>query len=117
MCVGHPDKHCVKFTSARKGVLKSYDVSVAASLDDYAPVVLNGITYMHTTSCEWLVKCASCQKYRSTLRSAYNSGVKRQSENISRNKLPYKHDIHDHTEKKKKVEKMKKCAQYAEQEF
>ena len=88
VCVGHPDKHFVKFASARKGVLKSYDGSVAASLDDYAPVVLYGITYMQTirtTSCEWLVhgvKCASCQKYRSTLRSAYNRGVKRQSEKL-----------------------------------
>ena len=105
VCVGHPDKHFVKFASARKGVLKSYDGSVAASLDDYAPVVLNGITYMQTirtTSCEWLVhgvKCASCQKYRSTLRSAYNCGVKRQ---YDRHKLPYKHEIHDHTGEEKK---------------
>lgn len=34
LCAGHPDKHLVQFASARKGVLRSCDGSVAASIDD-----------------------------------------------------------------------------------
>ena len=122
VCAGHPDDKFVSFAKGKKGVLKTRDGGVAASLDNYAPVLLNGSLYaqtVRTTSCELLVsgvKCASCQKYRPSLRSAYNRSLTRQSEKIT--------DTSSHAnvrymvtpEKITKMKKVKKQAQDATQE-
>ena len=89
VCAGHPEKHFVEFLHSKKGALRSHDGSVVASLDDYAPVTLNGDTYsctVRTNACERLVhgaKCQSCARYRSTLRSAYSRFLKRKTDRIS----------------------------------
>ena len=63
MCAGHPDDKFVSFAKGKKGVLKTRDGGVAASLDNYAPVLLNGSLYaqtVRTTSCELLVSGVKC---------------------------------------------------------
>ena len=82
VCPGHPDEKFVKFLQSKKGVLVGRTEDSGTHLDDYAPVTLNGETYLQTVrsvKCELLVpngKCTVCKKYRSTLRvlsNRYNS--------------------------------------------
>ena len=56
ICAGHPEKHFIEFALSRKGVFRSQDGSVTALIDDYPPVVLNGVTYMQT------IRTASCER-------------------------------------------------------
>jgi hypothetical protein len=123
ICAGHPEKHFIEFALSRKGVLRSQDGSVTALIDDYAPVVLNGVTYMQTirtASRERLVhglKCASCQQYRSTLRSAYSCFRKRQPDKISDTSSHVNVWYMTTPEKRSKMKKMRLRVQDAEQEL
>ena len=123
VCPGHPEKHFIEFVLSRKGVLKSHDGSISAILDDYAPVSLNGITYsctIRTGKCEHLVhevKCLSCQRYRSTLRSAYSRFMRRQPDRVSDTGSHVNIRYMTTPEKRCKMRKMMLRTQEAEQEI
>ena len=122
VCPGHPGEKFVGFLRRKKGVLRSRNGDVTASLNNHAPVLLNGVSYtetVRTTSCELLVhgiKCCSCLNFRPTLRSSYNRSLSRQSGTIA--------DIRSHVnirymltpEKAMRMKKMKKRTENAELE-
>lgn len=80
VCVGQPDEQFVTMAYSKNNIFKSQDGSIKAILDDYAPVVVNGMVLtktIRTVKCELLldgdcVKCTSCKSYRATLRTLYN---------------------------------------------
>ena len=45
VCVGQPDDHFIAMATARKGAFISHDGSTVATLDQYAPVFLNGESF------------------------------------------------------------------------
>ena len=73
MCPGHPDKQFVEMVLSKRGKLPS----IAATIDAYAPVELNGEMYARTVRnmlCEIIVngaKCPKCVQYRGTLRKGH----------------------------------------------
>ena len=82
VCPGHPDVQFVKMLELKKGRLLAKDgKKVAARMDGYSSVELNGEHYSKTvrvSNCELLVqgaKCPSCVSYRSTLRRIYHRWV------------------------------------------
>ena len=84
VCPGHPDKHLVEMLSSMKGKLTSrHGDGIVASLDSYAPVVLNGEVCTQTVrnkSCEIIVnsaKCGHCVQYRDSLRKSFHRWQKR----------------------------------------
>ena len=91
MCPGHPDKHLVDMLSTTKGKLTArHGDDIVASLDSYAPVVLNGEVYAQTvryTSCEIIVngvKCGHCVQYRDSLRKSFHRWEKKKKASPSR---------------------------------
>ena len=84
VCPGHPDLKFVQMAQERKGVILSKNKTVAAQVDDYSPVFLQGESFMSTVrvhTCELLVvsgvRCAVCKSYRSCLLSIYRGGQSR----------------------------------------
>ena len=85
VCPGHPDKHLVEMLSSMKGKLTSrHGDDIVASLDSYAPVMLNGEVYVQTIrfkSCEIIVgsaKCGHCIQYRDSLRKSFHRWEKKE---------------------------------------
>ena len=89
ICAGHPEQRYVTLLEAKKGILKAWNGSAGAYIDNYAPITLKIKRYsctVCTTTCELLVngpKCQSCGKYRGTLRSAYHRFLERKPDKIS----------------------------------
>ena len=87
LCAGQPDDHFMRMILTKKGKITSSNGEVVAYVDD-AHVELNGETYtqtIRTFNCEILshsVKCSSCTKYRTTLRSMYHRWSKRQTQKV-----------------------------------
>ena len=55
VCCGQPDSHFISMVNSKKRKIMSSDGKVAASIDHYAPVALNGEHYratIRTGSCE-----------------------------------------------------------------
>ena len=106
-------------------ILKSQDGSIKAILDDYAPVVVNGMVLtktIRTVKCELLldgdcVKCTSCKSYRATLRTLYNRFLHRSSDMISDASSHANIRYMNTPEKKKKISNLKKRVQSAEKEL
>ena len=48
VCAGHPDAHFLEMAEAKKGTLKSINGSVAAYVDNNAPVEVDGKSYIKT---------------------------------------------------------------------
>ena len=73
-----------------KGKLTARHGDVVASLDSYAPVVLNGEVYAQTVrykSCEMVtngVKCGQCVQYRDSLRKSFHRWEKKKKSSPSR---------------------------------
>ena len=91
VCPGHPDKHLVEMLSCMKGKLTSrHGDDIVATLDSYAPVVLNGEMYTQTVrykSCEIVVnsaKCGHCVDYRDSPRKSFHRWQKKKSASPSR---------------------------------
>ena len=123
VCAGHPDNNYVTMVVAKKGVLKSCDGNVAAALDDYAPVMLDGCLYEKTirhSTCEVLIqnggKCTSCKNYRAVLRKIYSQWSSRQSDQISHTTSNTNERYMNTPEKRAKLDKMKKRVLVAENE-
>ena len=122
VCPGHPDEKFVGFLRRKKGLLRSRNGDVTASLDNHAPVLLNGVSYtetVRTTSCELLVqgiKYCSCLNFRPTLRSSYNRSLSRQSGTIAaiRSHVNIRYMLTP--EKTMRLKKMKKQTENAELE-
>lgn len=86
VCPGHPDAQFVRMVEAKKGKLVSKDgKSIAAMVDDFSTVYLNGDAYSKTvrvSTCEMLLhgtKCPSCVSYRNSLRRIYHRWLKQKS--------------------------------------
>ena len=122
VCAGHPDANYVAMATSRKGVFKSQDGSATATLDNYAPVKLNGEIFaqtVRTVACEMLVaeaKCVSCATYRATLRKLYSRWSVPRADEISDPSSHANERYLNTPEKKAKLDKMKKRAQAAERE-
>ena len=123
ICAGQPDDHLVQMAAAKKGVFRSHDgESIVASLDEYAPVRLNGKTYaktIRTTACQLLVrdgsKCVPCKNYRDTLRTMYNRWSKRASAVMTETSSHTNERFLTTPERKAKMQKMRKRIRGAEQ--
>ena len=78
ICAVHPDQHFLDLADSCKGKFQSISNKTVAFTDTTYPVSLNGEVYsrtIHTISCEILVhglKCKTCKKYHSALRSLYS---------------------------------------------
>lgn len=79
VCPGHPDKHFVEMGIYKNGKFMSKDgKKVAAKVDNYSNVILNGKQYdvtVRSANCELVVqgsKCASCIMYRDSLRRMHH---------------------------------------------
>ena len=89
VCTGHPEKRFLDVCKSRKDI-KNHSGGVIAYRDDYCPVSLHGELYSSTirsTQCELLVngvKCGTCKRYRSVLRSMHSRSQKQDSEKNSR---------------------------------
>ena len=84
VCPGHPDKHLVEMLSSMKGKLTSrHGHDIVASLDSYAPVILNDEVYVQTARfkpCEIIVgsaKCGHCIQYRDNLQKSFHRWEKK----------------------------------------
>ena len=90
VCAGHPEKRFLDVCKSRKDNIKNHSGGVVAYRDDYCPVSLHGELYSSTirsTQCELLVngvKCDTCKRYRSVLRSMHSRSQKQDSEKNSR---------------------------------
>ena len=63
VCSGHPESKFVNYVDSRKGILHNKSGRVAAFVDQYAPVHLNGETFqktVRTSECEMLVHGDKC---------------------------------------------------------
>lgn len=89
VCAGHPEAKFIDFVSKRKGKLLNRSGAVAATIDEYAPVHLNGEMFqktIRTMQCELLIhtqKCRSCVNYQRTLRILCDRWSRRDSEELS----------------------------------
>lgn len=122
VCCGQPDSHFVSMVTAKKGKIFSSDGKVAASIDQYAPVTLNGeycqVT-VRTGSCELISnsqKCSSCKSYRDTLRAMYNRWRKRCMCEMSDSSSHSNERYLNTPEKKAKMTKLKERAHAAEKQ-
>ena len=119
VCCGQPDTHFVSMVNAKKGKILSSDGKVAAIVDSYAPVGLNGEHYLATVrtgSCELVAKsqkCVSCKSYRDTLRSMYN---RRRTCEMSDTSSHSNERYLNTPEKKAKMSKLKQKARVAEKQ-
>ena len=85
VCPGHPDKHLVDMLSSMKGKLTSrHGDDIIASLDSYAPVMLNGEVYAQTVRNTNSAICRHCVQYRDTLRKSFHRWQKKMSTSPSR---------------------------------
>ena len=123
VCLGQPDHHFVEMASSRKGVFKSKDGCISASLDSYAPVVSNDETAysltVRTTKCELLTtneKCHSCMTYRATLRKFHSRWSERSLSPIGDSSSHVNFRYLNTPEKKAKVDGLKKRVHVAENE-
>ena len=88
VCAGHPEERFLDVCKFRKDQIKNHSGDVVAFRDD-CPVSLHGELYSSTirsTNCELLVndiKCGTCKRYRSVLRSMHNRSLKQDSEKNS----------------------------------
>jgi len=100
--------------SAKKGKVLSTDGKVAAMVDGYAPVTLNGEHYQATVgtgSCELISKsqkCVSCNSYRASLRTMYNRWCKRRTSEVSDTSSHSNERYLNTPEKKGKMSRLKK---------
>ena len=82
VCAGHPDAHFLEMAEAIKGTLKSINCSVAAYVDNNAPVEVDGKNYIKTlrsSGCHLLCttsKCSVCVSYRDNIRAMYHKWIK-----------------------------------------
>jgi hypothetical protein len=119
VCIGQPDTHFVDMLVAgKKGKIVSSNGKIACYVDKI-PVVVDGQMYpqtVRTTNCEVICtnhKCSSCKKYRATLRSIYHRWSRRSESSGSSSS--FGNDRYLNTlEKKKKMSKWRKRAQFAE---
>lgn len=115
VCCGQPDSHFISMVKAKKGKIISCDGKVAATIDQYAPVAVNGEHHqatVQTGSCEMVTtfqKCTSCKSYRGTLRAMYNRWCKRHTCDSNERYLST-------PEKKAKMSKLKDRVRVAEKE-
>ena len=119
VCMGNPDDRFLELLKAKKGSITGPDGSASAYLDD-TPFKLNGVRYCSTvrsSKCQVIghnVKCESCAKYRSNLRSMYNRWEKR-----SRKELDLSSHINDRylitPEKRAKITKLRTKARISHQ--
>lgn len=122
VCCGQPDSHFISMITAKKGKIISSDGKVAANIDQYAPVTLNGEHYrvtVRTGSCELVSKsekCASCKCYRDTLRAMYNRWCKRCTRDLSDTSSHSNERYLSTPEKKAKMCKLKERARTAEKQ-
>ena len=113
VCAGHPEAKFIDFVSKRKGKLLNRSGDVAASIDEYAPVCLNGEMFqktIRTSQCELIVhgqKCRSCTNYRRTLRVLCDRWLKRDSEEVSSSSSHTNNRYMNTPEKVAKMEKMR----------
>lgn len=102
--------------NAKKGKIISSDGKVAASIDQYAPVSVNGEHYratVRTGSCEMVStshKCTSCKSYRDTLRAMYNRWCKRRTCDLSDTSSHSNERYLSTPEKKAKMSKLKQSS-------
>ena len=116
VCVGQPDHHFIDMASAKKGVFKSRDGKVSATLDSYACR-----STIQTVKCELLTtsekcKCRPCITYRATIRKLYNRWCKRSLSPIGDSSSHTNFRYMNTPEKKAKVAELKKRATMAENE-
>ncbi len=89
VCAGHPEKKFVEFVTNRKGKLLNRKGDIAATIDEFATVKVNGELHEQTirsANCQLLVndqKCISCTRYRRTLRVLHSRWSKRESDEVS----------------------------------
>lgn len=108
--------------SAKKGVLKSRTGAVAAILDEYAPVLLNGDIFsqtVRTSTCELLtngVKCQPSTTYRVKLRAMYSRMNSCKSASLSATTSHVNERYLNTPEKNARMENMKKRVHAAESE-
>ena len=82
VCAAHPDPHFIELANSRKGKLYARDGNIAAEVDTYCSVELDGVTYekcVRTTRCELLTggaRCSTCAQYRPTLQAIYHRWFK-----------------------------------------
>ena len=75
VCVGHPEEQYVALLESRGGEIKGCTGLITAVIDDYFPVVQDGVTHTLTVrhhNCKMITlqsKCNTCLHYRPTLRS------------------------------------------------
>ena len=70
VCPGHPDKHLVEMFSSIGKLTSRHGDGIVASLDSYAPVVLNSEVCTQTVrnkSCEITVNSGKCIQYKNSL--------------------------------------------------
>ena len=122
VCCGQPDSHFISMVNAKKGKIISSNGNVAASMDQYAPVALNGAHYratVRTGSCELVStsqKCSSCKSYRDMLRAMYNRWCKRRTCDLSDTSSHSNERYLNTPEKKAKMSKLKERARAAEKQ-
>lgn len=85
-CPSHPDQNFVEMLKQKKGVVKS-NVAIAAKLNDYSCVYMDGVAYDITVrpvkcTCKLLLpsgasRCDACDAYRLNLRAIYSNFQRR----------------------------------------
>ena len=113
VCAGHPEAKFIDFVSKRKGKLLNRSGDVAASIDEYAPVCLNGEMFRKIIR----TSCRSCTNYRRTLRVLCGRWLKRDSEEVSSSSSHTNNRYMNTSEKVAKMEKMRRNIKIAASEF
>ena len=108
------------FVESRKGKLFNKYGGIAAFVDHYAPIHLNGELFqkmVRTLDCETLVrgeKCNLCSKYRRTLRVLQDRWSKRSSDELSNSSSHTNNRYLNTPERLAKVTKLRQHAKNAE---
>ena len=80
VCPGNTDQHFIRMCFADKGIFKTKEGNVAASIDSYLPIVYEGRQHSSTvraSGCQLLVgvaekRCQQCVAYRGVLRVKFS---------------------------------------------